>query len=96
MSKSMLLVAGMLGLMTLAGCSYYKVTDPTTGREYYTQKLDRKAGGAFAFTDERTKAEVTLQNSEVLKISEETYRSKVAAPSSSTTTNTTTTTTTTK
>jgi hypothetical protein len=92
MKKSLLVVAGALALMALGGCvKYYQVTDPTTGKEYYTTKLDRKAGGAFAFKDERSGAQVTLQNSEVLPISEESFRTGKARPveKGTTTTNTT-------
>ncbi len=93
MKKSMVLVAGVLGLMVLGGCAqYYQVTDPSSGKVYYTTHLDRKAGGAFAFKDDRSQAEVTLQNSEVLAISEESYRAGRSTPVEKTTTHTSTTT----
>ena len=76
LAVSCVMVAGML-----AGCEqYYQVTDPESGKVYYTRWLDRKAGGAYCFTDERTSAEVTLQNTEVLKLSPEAYRDGKSAP----------------
>ncbi len=90
MSKSMFAIVAVLGLMSLGGCAqYYQVTDPTSGKEYYTCHLDRKAGGAYAFKDERSGAEVTLQNSEVLPISAEAFRAGKAKPAEKTTSTTT-------
>jgi len=72
----------LLGLVTLltAGCvSYYKVTDTNSGKVYYTQAVTNKDSGAVAFTDAETKANVTLQSSEVREVSEDTFREGVAA-----------------
>ena len=61
-------------LVFAGGCgSYYKVTDPTTGRVYYTEELDKRDAGAVTLTDARTGQDVTIQNSEVAKISKEQY-----------------------
>ena len=85
-----------VGMMFLTGCaSYYKVEDPTTGKTYYTEKVDDKGGGAVKFTDSRSETEVTLQNSHVEKLSKAEYEEgmrmqaamsaeKSAAPTSST------------
>ena len=54
-----LTAALMLGGLTMlvAGCSdnYYRVTDPTSGKEYYTTKVgDAGKGGAVKMKDEKT------------------------------------------
>jgi len=60
----------MLGLgLLLGGCAtYYKVSDPSTGKEYYTAELDNEDEGPVMFKDARTKSTVRLQNSEVTEI----------------------------
>ena len=73
MTKRTLAAVG-LALLCVGGCtSYYKVTDPTTGRVYYTQELQRKNSGAATLKDGRTGSSVNLQNSEIEKISKEQY-----------------------
>lgn len=63
----------------MAGCaSYFKVTDMTTGKEYYTEKVSSQ-GSAVQFTDEKTSAKTTLQNSQVLEIDKDTYKAGLAA-----------------
>jgi hypothetical protein len=58
----------------VGGCgSYYKVSDPTTGRVYYTEDLQEKDGGAVALRDGRDGSTVTIQNSSVQKISKEEF-----------------------
>jgi len=69
-----------LGAIALAGCtSYYKVTDPNTGRSYYTTKMKDMKSGAAKFEDERTKTEVTIQNSQVEKITKDQYEAAIQA-----------------
>jgi len=73
-----LLISLVLGAcsMTAVGCtSYYRVTDPTTHRAYYTTQLDEERGGGVSFKDARTGNEVTVQNSEVKQITKEEYES---------------------
>ena len=73
------IVLGLVALLT-AGCvTYYKVTDTNTGKVYYTQAVTNKDSGAVVFTDAETKADVTLQSSEVREVSEDTFREGVAA-----------------
>jgi len=73
------ILIGLVALLT-AGCvTYYKVTDTNTGKVYYTQAVTQKDSGAVAFTDAETKANVTLQSSEVREVSEDTFREGVAA-----------------
>ena len=62
-----------LVLMSVLGC-HYKVTDPTTGKVYYTKDIERKSGGAVQFEDEETETKVNLQNSEVARISKHEYK----------------------
>ena len=61
--------------ITVAGCSsYYRVTDPASGKTYYTTKIDNAGrAGAVKIKDEKTGSMVTLQSSEVKEISEEEY-----------------------
>jgi hypothetical protein len=60
--------------LTIAGCgTYYKITEPGSGRVYYTDDIERK-NGSIEFKDAKTGSTVTLQNSEVLKISKEDYK----------------------
>ena len=71
-----MVLASILVLLSLsiAGCaSYYQVTDPSTGKVYYTQEVERD-DGAVTFTDANSGAEVTLQNTEVKEINQETFR----------------------
>ena len=68
-------------LLVTAGCtSYYKVTDPTTGRVYYTTALNQRSSGAATLTDARTGNKVSLQNSEVEKIKKEEFESGKNTP----------------
>jgi len=75
------LVVGLcVGLLVIGCASYYKVTDPQSGKEYYTEKVDTLAGGAVKVMDARTNSVVTLQNSQVKEISEKEYKAGLAAP----------------
>jgi len=61
-------------LLIAAGCtSYYKVTDPTTAKTYYTNKVGYKGSGAIEIKDARTGAKVVLPASEVQKIEKEEF-----------------------
>jgi len=75
------LVVGLcVGLLVVGCASYYKVTDPQSGKEYYTEKIDTLSGGAVKVMDARTNSIVTLQNSQVKEISEKEYKAGLAAP----------------
>jgi hypothetical protein len=74
--KQRLIAALMLGGLTMlvAGCTnYYRVTDPTTGKAYYTTKVGDAGSGAIKIKDEKTGSMVTLQSSEVKEISKDEY-----------------------
>jgi hypothetical protein len=60
------------------GCaSYYKVTDPGSGKAYYTKSINKKRQGAISFKDQATKTDVTLNASEVMKITKDQYKANV-------------------
>jgi hypothetical protein len=61
------------GVLATACATYYKVTDPQSGRVYFTQDVDRERGGAATFTDSASDSKVTIQNSEVKEITKDEY-----------------------
>lgn len=70
-------------VLLAAGCaSYYKVTDPQSGRVYYTDKIDSDRSGVVKLKDARSKSTVTLQSSEVKEISSSEYKAGLAEPES--------------
>jgi len=80
MTKRTLVAVGLV-LLCAGGCTtYYKVTDPTTGRAYYTTELQHKNSGAATLKDARTGNKVNLQNSEVQTISKEEFESGKNTP----------------
>jgi hypothetical protein len=63
-----------LVLVLIAGCSsYYKVSDVSTGKVYYTTDIGHRNGGAVEFKDAKTKSNITLQSSEVQKIDKDQF-----------------------
>ena len=82
MRKELLVVVPLFCLMMLAlGCTnYYRVTDPASGKAYYTNDID-KAGeaGAVKFKDKASGSVVTLQSSEVKEISSEEFEGALKA-----------------
>jgi hypothetical protein len=63
-----------LGLSAAGGCTtHYRVTDPASGNIYYTTKVTHKGGGAIRIKDAATGDQVTLQNSQISKVSKEEY-----------------------
>jgi len=69
----LLLAAGILCGLMATGCStkYYRVTDPGSGKTYYTNKFERVwQGGAVNFEDGQYGISVTLQSSEIKELSE--------------------------
>ncbi len=75
-----LVVVLCIGIIVVGCASYYKVTDPQSGKEFYTQEIEHVKGGAVKVKDARTGSIVTLQNSEVKEISEKEYKAGLAAP----------------
>jgi len=74
-------VVALGSVLLVIGCaSYYKVTEPQSGKEYYTQKVETDRGGAVKLKDARTGSVVTIQNSEVKEITSKEYEAGLAAP----------------
>lgn len=72
-------LAAVLACAFLTGCTrYYEVTDPGTGKSYYTKNIGRKRSGAVTLVDAKTKARITLQTSEIRRIHKDTFREKIA------------------
>jgi len=75
------LIGLVLGLSLLIGCGggakYWMVTDPSTKNIYYTQGVDSLSSGAVKFTDAQTGNAVSIQNSEVKKVTEEEFKAAV-------------------
>ena len=63
----------ILLLLTACGGGYYKVTDPSTDKVYYSKEVKQERGGAIKLMDANTGSMVTLQNSEVTEINKEEY-----------------------
>ena len=74
--KKMIWMTCLAGLFALTGCAYYQVTDPASGKVFYTQDINREKGGAVRIRDAGTGDEVTLQNSQIKKVSQEEFESK--------------------
>lgn len=72
-------IALCAGSIITACATYYKVTEPASGRTYYTEDIDHERGGAASFKDAVSGAEVTIQNSEILEIDEEEFDAGLAA-----------------
>ncbi|MCK6458340.1 MAG: hypothetical protein L6Q95_00420 [Planctomycetes bacterium] len=71
----------LLSLLFLGACGgkYYRVTDTASGRVYYTRDVDTKRrSGAVDFKDSKSGAKVTLQSSQVEKITEAQYQQGIA------------------
>ena len=67
----------LLLTMSLAACAhYYKVTDPATGKVFYTEDVKRN-GSAVEFKDGQTGGVTTLQNSSVQEIDKQEYQTAV-------------------
>ena len=68
-------------LFIAAACeaTYYKLTDPATGKEYYAVDYTNK-GDVVEFKDAKTGARTTVQNARVLEINEQTFNDGVASP----------------
>ena len=73
--KSVSLASIMVLAFLTAGCSnYYRVTDPASGRSYYTHEVeDAGKTGAVKFKDAKTGSKVTMQSSDVKEISSEEF-----------------------
>ena len=74
--KVLAILLAMFFLVAVLGCGgYYMVKDPASGNVYYTTKIKEERGGAVKFEDKKTQTSVTIQNSEVKKISKKEFKS---------------------
>jgi hypothetical protein len=65
-------------LLFAAGCTtYYRITDQPTRRTYYTTEFDRTESGAVRFYDEKSRANVTLQSTEIVEISKDAFNAGI-------------------
>jgi len=76
MSTTRTLVIVLLTICLTACAHYYKVTDPSDGKVFYTEDLKRQ-GSAIEFKDGKTGGVTTLQNSEILEIDKQAYETAV-------------------
>jgi hypothetical protein len=66
----------LLVVLLASGCSsYYRITDQSTRRNYFATGYDRTTSGAVQFYDEKSRADVTLQSSEIVEISRDEFNS---------------------
>ncbi len=74
--RRLAILTSLIIMMMIIGCaSYYRITDPATGKDYYTEQFERKRGGVI-FKDVNTNETVTLPSSEVLEISKDQFKAK--------------------
>ena len=65
-------------LLFATGCTtYYRITDQSTRRAYYSTDFDRTDSGAVQFYDAKSRANVTLQSSEIIEISRDAFDSGI-------------------
>lgn len=77
--NGLLRVAILGSIAGLAACTtYYKVTDPTSQKVYYTTKVEQEKGGSVSLEDATSGARVTIQNSEVVEIEGDEYKAATA------------------
>jgi hypothetical protein len=75
-----LMLCGLMLMLSACSSPHYRVTDPASGKTYYTTKInDAGRAGAVKIRDEKTGSLVTLQSSEVKEISTEEYETGLRA-----------------
>jgi hypothetical protein len=72
-TKLMAVAVLTIALGTLGCTTYYRITDPASGRAYYAEEFKRSADGTLQFKDAKSGAAVTLRSSEVLEITKEEF-----------------------
>jgi hypothetical protein len=77
MSTLRAMVVVLLAVSLTACAHYYKVTDPASGKVFYTEDVKRN-GSAVEFKDAQNESVVTLQNSSVQEIDKQAYEAGVA------------------
>jgi len=76
MSRLRAMVVALLAVSLTACAHYYKVTDPASGKVFYTEDVKRN-GSAVEFKDAQNDSVVTLQNSSVQEIDKQAYETAV-------------------
>jgi len=72
--KAMRFFVLLLVCLVSVGCTtFYRVTDLSSGKNYYTTQVDRERGGTVVFKDSRTGNQVTLPSSEIAEINQEQF-----------------------
>ncbi|MCG3777014.1 MAG: hypothetical protein JW395_3888 [Nitrospira sp.] len=71
------MLCGMAGVLAGCGGGYYKVSDPSGTKEYYTNDIDQTKTGAVTFKDKKSGSVVTLQSSEIKEISGDEFKAAV-------------------
>lgn len=81
MVRIVVIITVVLSLVAV-GCSssYYIVNAPYTGKIYYTRDIDRFNSGNVSFKDEKTGKTVSIQNSEVLEVTDSEYQKALNVP----------------
>jgi hypothetical protein len=77
--STMRILAVVAVAVCCAACAhdnYYKVTDPGSGKVFYTEEIKRN-GSAVEFRDTQSNSVVTLQNSEIAAVPEAAYNEAV-------------------
>jgi len=61
----------------MSGCAnYYQITDLSSKSTYYTTDYDRTDSGAIQFEDARTRANVTIQSSEIKEMTRQQFETE--------------------
>lgn len=77
MKRYVLFCVAVATAVVCVGCTkYYQVTDPSTGKIYYTTDVENKSG-ATMLEDDKSGSKVTIQNSEVTEITKDQYKKAV-------------------
>ncbi len=68
-------LAATLVVLSLASCTnYFQVTDPASGKVFYTKDIDQNQfSGAVEFIDAKDGGVVTLPSSRVVQVSQEQF-----------------------
>ena len=67
-----------LALVTIGCTSYYVITEPKTGKVYYTTEWETARGGTTRFVDAKSGAIVTIQESEIREVDQKEFQQNTA------------------
>lgn len=80
--KTEFLLTAAASLWLVAACSstsYYRITDPTTGKTYYTTSYNKSKDGGISFVDTVSGAKVRIRDSELTQIDKDAYRAALGS-----------------